>query len=125
MAAFSEWMTRKFLDWQAEQGKRKTIEDFAAYIGVSRPLLNQWMNGDIPRPGRENISRLAEIFGLEIYDVLEIPRPNIYLQRLSKIWDRIPPEKQQQLAEEGEAYEVKNEQSKATSSKRKISTSKK
>jgi len=124
MAAFSDWMTKKFLDWQAFQGKRKTIDDFAAYIGVSRPLLNQWMNGNIPRPGRENISRLAEIFGPELYDILEIPRPNIYLQRLSKVWENIPPQRQQQIAEEGERYEVKHERSKKSPAKRKISTDK-
>lgn len=109
MAAFPDWITRKFLDWQAQQGKRKTVDDFAAYIGVSRPLLNQWMNGNIPRPGRENINRLAEIFGFEIYDVLELPRPNPLLHKISKIWERIPPDKQQQLAELAEKIEMKND----------------
>ena len=119
---FPDWITQKFLDWQSNQGKRKTIDDFAAYIGVSRPLLNQWMNGNIPRPGRENISRLAEIFGLELYDVLEIPRPNIYLQRVTKVFENIPPEKQQKLAEDAERYEVKDARSKKPSGKRKTAT---
>jgi transcriptional regulator with XRE-family HTH domain len=119
MAAFPDWITKKFLDWQSQQGKRKTIDDFAAYIGVSRPLLNQWMNGNIPRPGRENISRLSEIFGVEIYDALELPRPNPLLQRLSIIWENIPPEKQQQFLNEAEAYEVKHERSKKAPAKRK------
>ena len=122
MSNFADWMTKNFLAWQSQQGKRKTIEDFAAYIGVSRPLLNQWMNGDIPRPGRENISRLADIFGPEIYDVLEIPRPNIHLQHLSKIWENIPPDKQQLIVEQAEQYEIKNERSKKASKQRKTST---
>lgn len=119
MAAFPDWITKQFLNWQAQQGKRKTVDDFAAYLGVSRPLLNQWMNGNIPRPGRENISRLADIFGFEIYDVLELPRPNPFLQKISKMWENIPPEKQQLLVEEAERYEIKNERSKKTSKQRK------
>lgn len=58
---FSDWITKKYLEWQAKQGKRKTLEEFAAYLGVSRPLLNMWINGDKPRPGPANIRLLAEI----------------------------------------------------------------
>ena len=79
MDNFPSWITRKFVEWQASEGKRKTIEEFAAYLGTSRPLVNMWMNGN-KKPGKENINILAEIFGNEIYDVLEIPRPNPYLQ---------------------------------------------
>jgi len=73
MDNFPSWITRKFVEWQASEGKRKTIEEFAAYLGTSRPLVNMWMNGN-KKPGKENINILAEIFGNEIYDVLEIPR---------------------------------------------------
>jgi Helix-turn-helix. len=105
MSAFSDWITKKYLDWQAEAGKRKTIEEFAAYIGVSRPLLNMWMNGDIPKPGTPNIKLLEKIFGPEIYDALGLPRPNVYLQKISEIFEKLSPEHQRKLAEEAERYE--------------------
>ena len=120
MATFREWITQKYLDWQAQTGKRKTIDEFAAYLGISRPLLNMWMNGNKPKPGTANIKLLNEIFGPEIYDVIDMPRPNSHLQKLSKIWENIPPEKQQLLVEEAERYEIENERSKNTSKQRKI-----
>jgi transcriptional regulator with XRE-family HTH domain len=109
MKTFSDWITRQFVEWQAKQGTRKTLEEFAAYIGVSRPLLNMWMNGN-KKPGRENVKLLSEIFGYEIYDVLELPRPNIYLQKINQLFERLSPEHQRKLAEDAEQYETKNEQ---------------
>ena len=46
MDTFPQWINRKFVEWQAAQGKRKTVEEFAIYLGISRPLLNMWMNGN-------------------------------------------------------------------------------
>lgn len=91
MNKFSDWITLKFVEWQAKEGKRKTIEEFAAYLGVSRPLLNMWMNGN-KKPGQTNIKILAEIFDNDIYDILELPRPNPYQQRINKVWEFIPPQ---------------------------------
>jgi len=64
MTTFSEFMNKKFVEWQAQLGKRKTLEEFASFIGVSRPLLSMWMNGT-HTPGNENIKLLNEIFGQE------------------------------------------------------------
>jgi len=81
-----------------------------------------WLNGD-HLPDRDNAGKLASYLGAEIYDALDLPRPNPYLQRLSKIWENIPADKQQKLAEEAESYEVKHERSKKPSAKRKTSKS--
>lgn len=108
MENFSTWITRKFVEWQAKEGKRKTIEDFAAYLGTSRPLVNMWMNGN-KKPGIENVKIISEIFGNEVYDVLDIPRPNPYLQKINRIWEFLPEEIQKRFAEEAETYEAKNE----------------
>jgi len=105
---FPEYIEKKYLDWQRNQGKRKTIDEFAAYIGVSQPTLSQWMSGK-RTPGIENANLLAEIFGNEVYDVLEIPRPNPYLQRLNRVWEFLPEAIQKQIAEDAETYETKNE----------------
>ena len=108
MNKFSEWMTKQFVHWQAEQGTRKTLEEFAAYVGVSRPLINMWMNGN-QKPGAENIKLMGELFGSEIYDVLELPRPNPHLQKINRLWEFLPEEIQIKLAKETEKYETQNE----------------
>lgn len=109
MLSFAEFMTKKYVEWQASSGKRKTLDEFSAYIGVSRPLLSMWLNGK-KRPGKENIKILAEIFGSEIYDVLSIPRPDPDLERLKNIWKFIPENDRRKLAEQGEKYAAKNQE---------------
>lgn len=109
MNNFAQFMNKKYVEWQAELGKRKTLEEFAAYIGVSRPLLSMWMNGT-HKPGHENSKILIEIFGIETYDALELPRPNPLLQAINARWERIPPDKQQKLLELSEQFEIKNDE---------------
>lgn len=108
MDTFPQWINRKFVEWQASQGKRKTVEEFAIYLGISRPLLNMWMNGN-KKPGRENINLLAEVFGNEVFDVLGLPRPNPYLQRVNRVWEFLPEAIQKRIAEDAEKYETTNE----------------
>jgi len=105
---FPEWINKKFVLWQAERGERKTIQEFAAFLGISRPLLNMWMNAN-RKPGTENIKILEEIFGLEVYDALGLPRPNPYLQRVNRLWEFLPEAIQKKIAEEAEKYEATNE----------------
>lgn len=108
--SFPEYIEIKFLEWQKSLGKRKNIEDFAAYIGVSQATLSQWMNGK-RTPGGENIRLLAEIFGNEVYDIFNLPRPNPYLQTAINNWEFMSEEKQEKIArmiaEEAAKYEAK------------------
>jgi transcriptional regulator with XRE-family HTH domain len=104
---FPSWISRQFVLWQAKQGERKTIDEFSAYLGVSRPLLNMWMNGN-RKPGSENIKLLAEIFGNDVYDALDLPRPNPYLEKLNRVWEFLPEEIQKKFSEEAEKYETQN-----------------
>lgn len=119
---FSEWINKMFVEWQAKQGKRKTVEEFAIYLGISRPLLNMWLNGN-KKPGRENIELLAEIFGNDVYDVLGKPRPNPYLQRVNRLWEYIPEDVQQRIAKEAAKYETSNELQRAEKSNKRRKTS--
>jgi len=104
---FPNWINRQFVLWQAKEGKRKTIDEFAAYIGISRPLLNMWMNGN-RKPGTENIKLLEEIFGMEVYDALDLSRPNPHLQVVNRVWEFLPEELQKRISDEAVEYETKN-----------------
>jgi len=107
---FPDWINKMFVNWQAEQGRKKSIQDFANYVGVSRPLMNMWMNGN-QTPGKGNIEMLANIFGNEVYDSLNLPRPNPYLQTAVNNWEFMSEEKQEKIsrmiAEEAAKYEAK------------------
>ena len=101
---FSIFLTRKFLEWQLEQGESKSQAEFAGLLGVKRTSLTMWMNGD-HLPENENVEKIANFLGPEVYDLLGLPRPDPFLQSINSRWDRIPPDKQQKLAELAEQYE--------------------
>jgi len=107
MQTLPEYLTQKFLDWQATEGARKTLEDFANYLDVNRSLLSYWING-ARVPSEENIEKISIKLGNEIYDVLDIPRPNIYLQKLTRIWEFIPEDVQKRLFDEAGRYETED-----------------
>lgn len=108
MQTLPEYLTKRYLAWQADEGERKTLEDYANYLGVNRSLLSYWMNGSRV-PSDENVKKLALKLGNDIYDILKIDRPNPYLQTLNRVWEHLPESIQKRLAEEAEIYETKNE----------------
>jgi len=70
----AEWLNAKFLEWERNEGKRKTMVQFAEYLGVAQPSLSAWATGKYVPKG-QNLAKIAEKLGYEIYDVLGIPRP--------------------------------------------------
>jgi len=106
---FSVLLERKFLQWQIDIGERKSQAEFAKLIGVSRASLTMWMNGD-HLPERDNVHKIAKVLGNEVYDALDLPRPNPYLQKINRLFERLSPEHQKKLAEDAERYEAKRKQ---------------
>lgn len=71
---FGNWLSKKFLEWQLSQGERKTITQFAEYLGVPQPSLSEWMASKyIPRG--QSLAKLAEKLGYEVYEILGVSRP--------------------------------------------------
>ena len=107
MQTLPEFLTQNYLDWQAAQGEIRTLEEYAEHLGVNRSLLSFWMNGKRV-PSEENIDKMSLKLGNEIYDVLNIPRPNPYKQIVDRVWEFLPEEFQKRFSEEAEKYETKN-----------------
>lgn len=84
-----EWLEQQYVTWQARQGGRRTIDAFAQYVGVSRVAINRWMNGT-RTPDAEYADLIAEKLGPEIYDLLDIPRPDPRLQAIIRQWGNLP-----------------------------------
>lgn len=103
---FSQFLERKYLEWQQREGGRKTVKEFAAYIGVSQSTISMWWNED-RKPEGDNLRKLAEKLGIEVYDILGIPRPDSDLLYLQSIWQDLDPEKRRILREQGEKYAAK------------------
>lgn len=72
------------------------------------------------KPNQTSIELLAHTFGMEIYDVLEIPRPDPDLHYLQTIWDDLTPEKRHSLRDKAEQYLTEDE-AKRLHQKRRVS----
>ena len=65
----SEWLREKYLEWQKELGKLRSVSSFARYLGISQQALNSYMNGSY-LPKRENLAKIAGKLGYEVYEIL-------------------------------------------------------
>ncbi len=92
-----EFLDRKFLDWQRDERERKTLAEFAEWLGISPNTLNNWLRRD-RLPKGANIELLASKLGPEIYDVLGLPRPDPNLKKVIQGWGALPAKERRALA---------------------------
>ena len=74
-----------------------TQKDFAAYIGVRPTTYSGWVNSGIP-PSGDNLHRLAEKLGYEVYALVGVMPPSPIIRTLheaQEAHDTLPPEEQQ------------------------------
>lgn len=109
---FSDWLERKYIEWMAQTGKRKTLTAFAAYLGLSQPLVNQYLSGKVSTPSDESIQKIATQLGPEVYDVLGLARPDPRLKEIISRWHELSEEKQIAFLKEFQKVLPKNEKEK-------------
>lgn len=90
---FGGWIERQYLEWQLRNG-RASIRQFSDYLGFSHVAVINWMNGKT-RPGPMTAERLAATLGLEVYDVLGLPRPDAWEYELVRAFRILPESKRQ------------------------------
>ena len=114
LSRFTILLERVFLEYRIRQTRQRlsvSLNSFANFLEFSPPIVNLWLNGSrIPTQGNVEriIPKLVEILGLEVYDLLGLPRPDPDLLRLSQAWPHIPKEYRQELADQGEKYAAEN-----------------
>lgn len=92
---FQKWLDEKYIDWCSFCGERKTLTEFAAFLGLKNATLNQWMNGhSIPR--RELLFALWKKYGSEVYGVCGFEVPE-YVRLIELADEFIPLEKKAEL----------------------------
>lgn len=105
---FHQWLEMKYLEWQRNEGGRKTVLQFARYLDVSQQTLSTWMN-ETRTPQGDNIRKIADKLGIEVYDVLGLPRPNPMLFFIQKHWNELDLEDQQYITKKAKEFKEKNE----------------
>lgn len=99
MDKFADYLTQKFLEWQMSTGKKKTIREFARYLGIKYTTLIGYLNGNHP-PNSYNLEILAPVIGYEVFDVLGLPRPARGVGELKAAYDILSSEQREQLADQ-------------------------
>ena len=97
---FHEWINKKFVEWRGPLTLREggSQEKFAEWIGVSPQLMTQWLkrNGRLPTYKR-TVDKLVRRFGPEVYEILKIPAPPEFIQKLEAVYDELTPDQRQAL----------------------------
>lgn len=92
---FSKFLEKYYLNWQMENG-RASIREFSRWLDINHAMIDQWMNGK-GRPGAKSIPKLARKLGPEVYEILNISPPPLFIQKLEAIYDELTPEQRQDL----------------------------
>lgn len=108
--AFKDWLEQQFLGWQRERRQRETLTAFAEYLNVSENTLKKWIGGT-RKPTGVSVDRLADKLGDEVYDILNVPRPDITVRALSRIVAALTDEQKQVLLHQAEKM-IKNREGK-------------
>jgi transcriptional regulator with XRE-family HTH domain len=90
-----------------------SIQQFADELGVSRSLLSIWMAGK-NKPSETNIEKIALVLGFEVYDALDLPRPDPDLQIITRLWPALNEDARQKLLEQAERFVIENEKHNST-----------
>ena len=91
---FSAWLLERYLEWQNHLGERKSLSEFAAWIGVSQPVLSNYINGK-REPGEDNAFLFYIKFGEEVYEILAKEPPDFLLRYVRSNWHLLPEEAKQ------------------------------
>lgn len=86
MGDFSDWLTQKYIEFRGNSvGHDRSVTEFAKWIGVPQPVVSDWMNKNGRKPkSHKSIELLVARFGVEVYDVLGLPKP-LYVRELRAV----------------------------------------
>ena len=71
--SFHQWIKSKYLEWRGDAiGRDKSISQFAEYIGIPQPTVSTWMLGKNEPKDERSIRALADRFGPDVFDVLNV-----------------------------------------------------
>lgn len=74
---FWEWIEGKYVEWRGNT--RATVKEYADWLGVSQPLLSQWMKkgGKVPK-AKKQIDLLIARYpdDQKLYELLDVDKPS-------------------------------------------------
>ena len=83
--SIGEFLTKKHLQIQYEEGRKITIKEFANELGISQPLMTQLMNGS-RNLSPKNKKAIVEYFGEE---ALIAMGDDPHLHTIKQVWHKL------------------------------------
>lgn len=93
---FSAWLENKYIAWLSETGERRSLRQFAEWLGISSALLSRYMGGT-RKPSGDFLERIALKLGDEAYDMAGMERPDPLLRKLKGRWGRLSQAQREQI----------------------------
>jgi len=93
---FAKFIEQAYIAYQAKEGRRVSVSEFAKALGVSQALISHWMSGS-RKPGREVVAKVAKVLGPDIYIAAGYIPDDPQVQELLTYWFHMPPEEQAKL----------------------------
>ena len=99
MDLISEMLMRGHLEYSRKRGMVISQNEWCKVLGVPTTSYSQWIN-KLRLPVGNNIHKLAEVIGPEIYDALEVPRhmpDDPDLAWIASVWHHLTEEQQKDI----------------------------
>lgn len=94
----ANWFEAQYAQWMPQQPRgKRSLRAFAAYLGVGKSSLDKWINGKSTAMFRDTADLIAAKLGPEIYDLVNLPRPDPDLQRIETLWPMVHEERKPYL----------------------------
>ena len=93
---FSDWLEGHYIEWQWRGQKRKTIIEFAEWLGAPYTTVHNWLSGNA-RPSPGMIGRVANRLGDEAYRMAGLTAPDPGLFFVMQSWDELSDEAKEQI----------------------------
>lgn len=94
-----DWLERMFVQWQAAQGKSKTIQEFFDFLEISKATYYRWGSGE-RTPTELDVASLAKKTGnYDIYELAGLEKPDPRLEALKAGWENIPDDIKDEIAD--------------------------
>ncbi len=115
--AFRDWFFNKFLEWEKTQpGRRSNQTVFARWLSdnkygvlIKQQLVSYWIKGPYEPSDEDYVLVLSEKLGDEIYEILNIPRPDPFLLYAKQAASRLNDKQKKKITEQIVEYLAENE----------------
>ena len=97
MSNFPAWFTRAYKRWSRSQAGEEDFIAFCDLLGYPPSKVLGWLHGEF-LPEEPEVLSIAGIFGTDIYEVLDLPKPEPQLLKIYKSFAHLTGENRGKIA---------------------------